>query len=517
MSRNFPTSPGAVRRRITSDNYKVPTAFERTPVSTVTVSRPAQPRTAPARRLGMRRRSSSRDCSRLAEWAGTRSRPAFARAAAQVAPVGPAFAHARPACGSLQASAVDRPRQPLSRCGSGALASRGAEGATDGGRRGPAGDRRGHPRRARAAARRRQARRLHPAARAGRPAALRHRRRRPSTATTHAAGDADEPFSIQSISKVFLLTLALGKHGESLWTRVGREPSGDPFNSIVQLEHEQGRPRNPFINAGAIVVTDLVLAGHTPREAIGEILRFLRFLADDDDDRDRPGGGAVGAGDRRAQLRAGAVHAVLRPADPSGRRGARGLFPPLRRGDELPAAGAGRAVPGGRRPRPDHRRLGGAAGAGAADQRADADLRALRRLGRLRLPRRAAGEERRRRRHPGGGAGPRLDLRLVAGARRRPATRCSGSSRSRSSCSGPGGRCSGRRGGDGAVEKTRTSTGVSPQRPQRCASTSSATTALAGLLTKARRRCEAPKCAARSGARQGAFGSAKLGGRRPGR
>ena len=100
--------------------------------------------------------------------------------------------------------------------------------------------------------------------------------------TTHVAGDADEAFSIQSISNVFLLTLALGKHGESLWTRVGREPSGDPFNSIVQLEHEQGLPRNPFINAGAIVVTDLVLAGHTPREAIGEILRFLRSLADDE-------------------------------------------------------------------------------------------------------------------------------------------------------------------------------------------------------------------------------------------
>lgn len=98
----------------------------------------------------------------------------------------------------------------------------------------------------------------------------------------HVAGDADVAFSIQSISKVFLLTLALGRHGEGLWTRVGREPSGDPFNSIVQLEHEQGRPRNPFINAGAIVVTDLVLAGHTPREAIGEILRFLRYLADDE-------------------------------------------------------------------------------------------------------------------------------------------------------------------------------------------------------------------------------------------
>ena len=97
-----------------------------------------------------------------------------------------------------------------------------------------------------------------------------------------ASGDADIPFSIQSVSKVFTLTLALGKVGDTLWKRVGREPSGNPFNSIVQLEHEHGIPRNPFINAGAVVVTDVVLAGHEPREAIGEILRFIQFLADDD-------------------------------------------------------------------------------------------------------------------------------------------------------------------------------------------------------------------------------------------
>ncbi|MCO5732265.1 glutaminase [Rhizobium sp. SSA_523] len=97
----------------------------------------------------------------------------------------------------------------------------------------------------------------------------------------YKAGDADEAFSIQSISKVFTLTLALGKHGETTWNRVGREPSGSAFNSIVQLEHEHGKPRNPFINAGAIVISDLVLAGHTPREAIGEIVRFVQYLADD--------------------------------------------------------------------------------------------------------------------------------------------------------------------------------------------------------------------------------------------
>jgi len=96
-----------------------------------------------------------------------------------------------------------------------------------------------------------------------------------------AGGDSEVPFSIQSISKVFTLTLALGKAGDRLWHRVGREPSGSAFNSIVQLEYERGIPRNPFINAGAIAVTDLILSGHKPREALGEILRFLHFLADD--------------------------------------------------------------------------------------------------------------------------------------------------------------------------------------------------------------------------------------------
>jgi glutaminase len=95
-------------------------------------------------------------------------------------------------------------------------------------------------------------------------------------------GDAGVPFSIQSISKVFMLTLALGKVGESLWKRVGREPSGTAFNSIVQLEREEGIPRNPFVNAGAIAVSDVVLAGHEPREAIGELLRFVRYVADDE-------------------------------------------------------------------------------------------------------------------------------------------------------------------------------------------------------------------------------------------
>ncbi len=76
---------------------------------------------------------------------------------------------------------------------------------------------------------------------------------------TATGGEADEPFAIQSISKVFGLTLALQAFGDEIWKRVGREPSGDPFNSIVDLERQKGIPRNPFINPGAIVVSDMLL------------------------------------------------------------------------------------------------------------------------------------------------------------------------------------------------------------------------------------------------------------------
>lgn len=72
----------------------------------------------------------------------------------------------------------------------------------------------------------------------------------------HVIGDADVPFSVQSISKVFTLALVIATEGEDIWRRVSREPSGNPFNSFLQLDQEGGRPRNPFINAGALVVTD---------------------------------------------------------------------------------------------------------------------------------------------------------------------------------------------------------------------------------------------------------------------
>ena len=75
-----------------------------------------------------------------------------------------------------------------------------------------------------------------------------------------AAGDALTPFSIQSILKLFALTIGMRLMGDTLWERIGREPSGNPFNSLVQLENELGVPRNPFINAGAIAVTDRLVS-----------------------------------------------------------------------------------------------------------------------------------------------------------------------------------------------------------------------------------------------------------------
>jgi glutaminase len=90
----------------------------------------------------------------------------------------------------------------------------------------------------------------------------------------YGVGDWQTPMSIQSVSKVFSLALVLEREGEQIWRRVGREPSGDPFNSLLQLEHDRGIPRNPFVNAGALVVTDrlLTLTG----DARGAVLGFLQ-------------------------------------------------------------------------------------------------------------------------------------------------------------------------------------------------------------------------------------------------
>ncbi|MFB2637920.1 glutaminase B [Shewanella bicestrii] len=94
---------------------------------------------------------------------------------------------------------------------------------------------------------------------------------------TIGAGDYLEPFSIQSISKVFSLTLALTLYEETeIWSRVGKEPSGHSFNSLVQVELERGKPRNPFINAGALVIADLLQSRlGAPKHRMLELVRAL--------------------------------------------------------------------------------------------------------------------------------------------------------------------------------------------------------------------------------------------------
>ena len=97
----------------------------------------------------------------------------------------------------------------------------------------------------------------------------------------YRAGDAETCFSIQSISKVFSLAMVTRHIGDEIWQSVGREPSGNPFNSLVQLEYEHGKPRNPFINAGALVVTDRLISLYPhPKDAI---LEFVRGLCNNDD------------------------------------------------------------------------------------------------------------------------------------------------------------------------------------------------------------------------------------------
>ncbi len=100
---------------------------------------------------------------------------------------------------------------------------------------------------------------------------------------TFSIGDVNEKFSVQSISKVFTLTLAFSKLGEEIWSRVGREPSGNAFNSLVQLEYERGIPRNPFINAGAIVITDILIS--LLDDPYAELLDFIRLLSGSEDIR----------------------------------------------------------------------------------------------------------------------------------------------------------------------------------------------------------------------------------------
>lgn len=98
--------------------------------------------------------------------------------------------------------------------------------------------------------------------------------------TTYNIGCFDKKFSIQSISKVFTFAMALKLYGKDLYQRVWYEPSGNPFNSLVQLEYEKGIPRNPFINAGAIVTTDSLLSYYKDKNlTFNEINQFINNLS----------------------------------------------------------------------------------------------------------------------------------------------------------------------------------------------------------------------------------------------
>lgn len=99
--------------------------------------------------------------------------------------------------------------------------------------------------------------------------------------TSYHIGNHSLQFSIQSISKVFSFTLALDYYGKELYKRVGHEPSGNPFNSLVQLEYENGIPRNPFINAGAIVTADCLVSIYG-KETFETVLKFIQKITMDE-------------------------------------------------------------------------------------------------------------------------------------------------------------------------------------------------------------------------------------------
>lgn len=99
----------------------------------------------------------------------------------------------------------------------------------------------------------------------------------------YCAGDCEEKFTIQSISKIITLMLAILDNGEEyVFSKVGMEPTGDPFNSIKKLEtSSRKRPYNPLINAGAIAVSSMI-KGKDAREKFQRLLDFVRKISEDD-------------------------------------------------------------------------------------------------------------------------------------------------------------------------------------------------------------------------------------------
>lgn len=98
---------------------------------------------------------------------------------------------------------------------------------------------------------------------------------------SYHVGDALKSFSIQSISKVLTLTKAFSMMGNNIWKRVDVEPSGDPFNHLSLLEYENGMPRNPLINSGALVIADILVSNLENPKA--DFLAFIRDITNDQD------------------------------------------------------------------------------------------------------------------------------------------------------------------------------------------------------------------------------------------
>lgn len=91
--------------------------------------------------------------------------------------------------------------------------------------------------------------------------------------TIYKAGDYNIPFTMQSISKTFSLILALQTAGyDKVFSKIGMEPTGDRFDSILQLELKDWRPFNPMINAGAIVTASCV----ETEDPFGSFLELVR-------------------------------------------------------------------------------------------------------------------------------------------------------------------------------------------------------------------------------------------------
>lgn len=123
----------------------------------------------------------------------------------------------------------------------------------------------------------------------------------------YSVGAAEQAFSIQSISKVFGLILIVSRIGEKTYESVGVEPSGDPFNSMVQLEFEHGLPRNPLINAGALVIADLLVSHFD--DPLSSLLALAGTLAGNDAPRyDR----AVAESERKTGFRNYALANMLK-------------------------------------------------------------------------------------------------------------------------------------------------------------------------------------------------------------